>query len=218
MRKNRPQLSITLYSSSSGGGRGGGRRLVVLVVVVAVVVVMSVLSVSEVATLGFLAQMEWTTCATCAVDKLALERYACELSETCGRLCVRVQEAQVEALFQKIDCTSQGAITWDEFCTYMQLEYGELKDSYVRARQVGFQLPAKTSAMPHRDPLLRVLDIPPDGAFVCCSQDGLITSWSPDLQLRRCKSIVVSLQSPRCLLFYHDVVFTAVSLLHDPQT
>jgi len=98
----------------------------------------------------------------------------------------------VEALFQKIDCTSQGAISWDEFCTYMQLEYGEIEDSYVRARQVGFQLPAKTSPTPHRDPILRILDTPPDGSFVCCSQDGLITSWTPDMQLRRCKSIVVS--------------------------
>jgi len=102
------------------------------------------------------------------------------------------QERQIEALFQKIDCTSQGAITWDEFCTYMQLEYGEMEDSYVRARQVGFKLPARSSATPHRDPIFRILDTPPDGSFICCSQDGLITFWSPAMQLRRCKSIVVS--------------------------
>ena len=103
-----------------------------------------------------------------------------------------MQERQIEALFEKIDCQSQGVITWDEFCTYMQLEYGEMDDSYLRARRVGFQLPAKTRATPHRDPILRIVDTPPDGAFVCCSQDGLITSWTPDMQLRRCKSIVVS--------------------------
>ena len=103
-----------------------------------------------------------------------------------------VQERQIEALFQKVDCTSEGAITWDEFCTYMQLEYSELQDSYLRARQVGFQLPARSCATPHRDPILRVVDTPPDGSFIACSQDGLITFWSPAMQLRRCKSIVVS--------------------------
>jgi len=42
----------------------------------------------------------------------------------------------METLFAKIDCQSAGGITWDEFCTYMQLEYAETQDSYVRARQV----------------------------------------------------------------------------------
>ena len=102
----------------------------------------------------------------------------------------------MESLFAKIDCTSAGAITWDEFCTYMQLEYSETQDSYVRARHVGFQLPAATAPTPHRDPVFRVVDSPADRAsLIACSQDGLVTFWSsspPGLQLRRCKSIVVS--------------------------
>jgi len=83
----------------------------------------------------------------------------------------------------------------------MQLEYGEMEDSYSRARQVGFQLPAKSSATPHRDPVLRILDTPPDGSFICCSQDGLITFWSPGMLLRRCKSIVVSAWSLKIVFF-----------------
>ncbi len=47
------------------------------------------------------------------------------------------QEGQIDALFQKIDWSSEGSITWDEFCTYMQLEYAEKEDSYLRAREVG---------------------------------------------------------------------------------
>jgi hypothetical protein len=31
----------------------------------------------------------------------------------------------IEALFKKIDWSYNGGITWDEFCTYMQLEYAE---------------------------------------------------------------------------------------------
>jgi len=89
----------------------------------------------------------------------------------------------------------------------MQLEYGETQDSYMRARHVGFQLPAKTSATPHRDPVLRVLDCTPaDGSFICCSQDGLITSWSPTMQLRRCKSIVVSASSCRAVSSFTFII------------
>lgn len=42
------------------------------------------------------------------------------------------QDQQIDALFYKIDWSSDGNITWDEFCTYMQLEYAEKEDSYQR--------------------------------------------------------------------------------------
>ena len=103
-----------------------------------------------------------------------------------------MQEAQIDALFRKIDCASQGAITWDEFCTYMQIEYAEIEDSYRRARQVGFQLPANIKPMPHRYPVLRIIDTPTDGSFIACSQDGLMTFWSPSMTLKRTRSIIVS--------------------------
>jgi hypothetical protein len=69
----------------------------------------------------------------------------------------------------KIDWASEGAITWDEFCTYMQLEYAEKEDSYKRAKDVDFHLPAKITNIPHRDPMLRITDTV-DGTFVACSQ------------------------------------------------
>ena len=72
-------------------------------------------------------------------------------------------------LFQKIDWSSEGQITWDEFCTFMQLEYAEKEDSYLRAKDVAFHLPAKIENMPHREPVLRVTDTT-DGTFIACSQ------------------------------------------------
>ena len=65
-------------------------------------------------------------------------------------MCVCLQEAQIDALFQKIDWSSEGSITWDEFCTYMQLEYAEKEDSYQKAKEVAFLLPAKIKNIPHR--------------------------------------------------------------------
>ena len=68
-------------------------------------------------------------------------------------MCVCLQEAQIDALFQKIDWSSEGSITWDEFCTYMQLEYAEKEDSYQKAKEVAFLLPAKIKNIPHRSGL-----------------------------------------------------------------
>lgn len=86
------------------------------------------------------------------------------------------QETQIDALFMKIDWSSENYITWDEFCTYMQLEYAEKEDSYLRAKEVSFHLPAKIEPLPHRDPILRITSTP-DGTFIACSQ----VRHSPDM-------------------------------------
>ena len=106
--------------------------------------------------------------------------------------CFLFQESQIDSLFMKIDWASVGSITWDEFCTYMQLEYAEKEDSYLRAKDVAFHLPAKIESIPHRDPVLRITDTP-DGNFVACSQDGMVSFWSPSLELKRTRHVVVSI-------------------------
>ncbi|XP_060601618.1 WD repeat-containing protein on Y chromosome-like isoform X3 [Ruditapes philippinarum] len=106
------------------------------------------------------------------------------------------REAQIDSLFMKIDWASEGAITWDEFCTYMQLEYAEKEDSYKRAKDVDFHLPAKITNIPHRDPMLRITDTV-DGTFVACSQDGMVSFWSPGIELKRTRHVVNTEQSSR---------------------
>ncbi|CAL1540983.1 unnamed protein product [Lymnaea stagnalis] len=99
------------------------------------------------------------------------------------------KDAQIDSLFMKIDWSSEGTITWDEFCTYMQLEYAEKEDSYLRAKDVAFHLPAKIENIPHRDPILRINDTA-DGTFIACSQEGTVTFWSPATELKRTRSVV----------------------------
>ena len=69
----------------------------------------------------------------------------------------------------KIDWASTGHITWNEFCTYMQLEYAEKDDSCLRAKEVVLNTPARISNIPHRDAVLRMTDSS-DGNFMACSQ------------------------------------------------
>ncbi|CAH1777712.1 unnamed protein product [Owenia fusiformis] len=105
------------------------------------------------------------------------------------------KENQIDALFYKIDVSSDGEITWDEFCTYMQLEYAEKEDSYLRSKEVAFHIPAKVVNTPHRDSVLRIGS---DGAtFIVCSQDGITSFWSSNMQLRKTKTVVTAEQSSR---------------------
>ena len=69
----------------------------------------------------------------------------------------------------KIDWSSEGVISWDEFCTYMQLEYAEKEDSYLRSKEVSFHLPAKIQNPQHKNPILKITDTQ-DGTFIACSQ------------------------------------------------
>ena len=55
-------------------------------------------------------------------------------------------DRQIERLFMKIDTSSDGYIDWDEFCSYMQLEYAEKEAVYRRGMQINFALPVSQFA------------------------------------------------------------------------
>ncbi len=63
--------------------------------------------------------------------------------------------------------------------------------SWVFLLQVAFHLPAKIENMPHREPVLKIRDTQ-DGTFVACSQDGLVTFWTGNIELKRTKTVIVS--------------------------
>ncbi|XP_029458508.1 WD repeat-containing protein 64-like isoform X2 [Rhinatrema bivittatum] len=71
-----------------------------------------------------------------------------------------INNEEIEKLFMKIDYAASGKIQWDEFCTYMQLEYAELEDFSARLKEVAFVLPAVVREISHGDPILRVLSTP----------------------------------------------------------
>ncbi|XP_075190056.1 cilia- and flagella-associated protein 337-like [Anomaloglossus baeobatrachus] len=97
-------------------------------------------------------------------------------------------DEQIEKLFMKIDFTATGKIQWEQFCTYMQLDYSELEDSYLRRRRISFMLPATIQDIVHGDPILRVF-LMPDNALIMVREDGHILFWSTQLKLKRDKGI-----------------------------
>ncbi|XP_022524525.2 WD repeat-containing protein on Y chromosome isoform X1 [Astyanax mexicanus] len=99
-----------------------------------------------------------------------------------------ITDAQIRELFMKIDYSGQGSVEWDEFCTYMQLEYTEKEELVVRSKQVAFALPATMKPLSHGEPILKIHQIS-DGMIVTLKEDGAVSYWSSTLQLRKSKSV-----------------------------
>ncbi|XP_036453237.1 WD repeat-containing protein on Y chromosome [Colossoma macropomum] len=99
-----------------------------------------------------------------------------------------ISDAQIHELFMKIDYSGQGSVEWDEFCTYMQLEYTEKEESVIRSKQAAFALPASIKPLSHGEPILRIHPTP-DGTIVTVREDGTVNYWSSKLQLRKSKSV-----------------------------
>ena len=68
----------------------------------------------------------------------------------------------------KINFNSDGKITWDEFCTFMQLNYSEKEEALRRQKEVVFITPARTENNPHRSVIQKVSSTG-DGSFVVMS-------------------------------------------------
>ncbi|KAG9491925.1 hypothetical protein GDO78_000430 [Eleutherodactylus coqui] len=88
----------------------------------------------------------------------------------------------------KIDFTATGKIQWEQFCTYMQLDYTELEDACLRHKKITFMLPATIQEIVHGDPILRVF-LMQDNTLIMVREDGHIYFWSTELKLKRDKAI-----------------------------
>ncbi|XP_069046236.1 cilia- and flagella-associated protein 337 isoform X2 [Lepisosteus oculatus] len=99
-----------------------------------------------------------------------------------------ISDEQIQELFMKIDYTANGKIEWDDFCTYMHLEYTEKEESVTRKKQVSFALPATIRDIGHGEPILRVLSTP-DSTVVTVREDGAIYYWTPELKLKKSKMV-----------------------------
>ncbi|XP_056417833.1 WD repeat-containing protein on Y chromosome-like isoform X1 [Hyla sarda] len=97
-------------------------------------------------------------------------------------------DEQIEKLFMKIDFTATGKIQWEQFCTYMQLDYSELEDSYLRRSKISFMLPATIQEIVHGDPIARIF-LMQDNTLIMVREDGHIYFWSTQLKLKRDKAI-----------------------------
>ncbi|XP_028817157.1 WD repeat-containing protein on Y chromosome isoform X4 [Denticeps clupeoides] len=99
-----------------------------------------------------------------------------------------ISDAQIQELFMKIDYSGKDRVEWEEFCTYMQLEYTEKEESVLRSKQMSFALPASVKALNHGEPILRIHGTA-DGTLVTVCEDGAVNYWSPELQIKKSKKV-----------------------------
>ncbi|XP_064158391.1 WD repeat-containing protein on Y chromosome [Anguilla rostrata] len=99
-----------------------------------------------------------------------------------------INDEQIQELFMKIDYSGNGKIAWDEFCTYMQLEYMEKEEAVSRDKRAALVLPACIRPMCHGEPVLAVRATP-DDVIVTVREDGAVYYWNSELQLKKSKTV-----------------------------
>ncbi|KAJ8368500.1 hypothetical protein SKAU_G00085280 [Synaphobranchus kaupii] len=99
-----------------------------------------------------------------------------------------INDDQIQELFMKIDYSGNGQIVWDEFCTYVQLEYMEKEESVSRSKRAALVLPACIRPMCHGEPVLGIRATP-DDIVVTVREEGAVYYWNSELQLQKSKNV-----------------------------
>eukprot|EP00730_Choanoeca_flexa_P005469 TRINITY_DN11952_c0_g1_i7.p1 TRINITY_DN11952_c0_g1~~TRINITY_DN11952_c0_g1_i7.p1 ORF type:complete len:1165 (+),score=193.90 TRINITY_DN11952_c0_g1_i7:77-3571(+) len=78
-------------------------------------------------------------------------------------------------LLYKIQESGSG-ITWDEFASYMILEYQKKDDAYARSKEVSIVCPATSCPLPHRSAVNRIRK-GPNGNVYLLNENGTLSEW-----------------------------------------
>ncbi len=98
-------------------------------------------------------------------------------------------------------------ITWDELCTFLQLNFDEKSDAERRVKEISFKIPVKILKTPHRYPCSTIV-LSADHQYLALgsvsqlfikiihyfsySKDGTISIWTSNGDLKIAKSVAVS--------------------------
>ncbi|UJR35207.1 hypothetical protein I4U23_027974 [Adineta vaga] len=100
-------------------------------------------------------------------------------------------DEQIENLFNKIDYNAEELISWDELCTFLQLNFDEKSDAEQRDKEVSFIIPAKIHKTPHRYPCSTIA-LSADHQYLALGSDGTISVWTTNGEPKTTKSIASS--------------------------
>lgn len=100
-----------------------------------------------------------------------------------------------------------------DFCTYMQLDYAEQDGASARMKEISFLLPATIQEIPHGDPVLRICSLS-DSTLITAREDGTVSFWSPQLQLKRSKMVFVCHIFSSCGFLDYSLLYLFQFVLH----
>ncbi|KAG7203778.1 hypothetical protein KM043_013799 [Ampulex compressa] len=106
---------------------------------------------------------------------------------------IKMLEEEFNILFRKINMKGDGNVTWDEFISYLLLEFQE-KDTGAQWQSLELPITGSPQMLRsyHRTPICKISFCPEDrsisfqrGNYITVSRDGAINYWSVDLQYER---------------------------------
>ncbi|XP_078673721.1 WD repeat-containing protein on Y chromosome-like isoform X1 [Branchiostoma floridae x Branchiostoma belcheri] len=120
-----------------------------------------------------------------------------------------VDDHELEILFMKVDTNCDGTVDWDEYLSYMLLEYQEKDIMSTTFREVPFPMPLRGIPSSHRDTINSISYYQlltnrhgvmandadnPGGRYITMSKEGVINFWNSEMiALQR----TVTLEQPR---------------------
>ncbi|XP_022093005.1 WD repeat-containing protein on Y chromosome-like isoform X2 [Acanthaster planci] len=118
-----------------------------------------------------------------------------------------VDDKELAIVFMKVDANCDGTVDWDEYLSYMLMEYQERDHMSNLFKEIPFPKPLREIHSNHRDMLAKVgfyqnLNLrhgnlqdegEHGGRYISVSKEGVINFWSMDMHLQRS----VTIEQPR---------------------
>lgn len=105
--------------------------------------------------------------------------------ETWDRHKVALFEKEIGTLFKKVDIASDGLVDWDEFCTYLMLQFEE-NDQATKVNGNTFIPKPNIVRIDHnKETTTKILTDFNPMRYVTISKEGIIGVWSTELDLQR---------------------------------
>ncbi|XP_028320780.1 WD repeat-containing protein on Y chromosome [Gouania willdenowi] len=145
------------------------------------------------------------------VEKAGLRSIDAKKFESIVKKCLglhKTSNANIQGLFQRIDYSGQGRISWDQFCTHLVQENKVREEAARRNKQVAFTLPATITALNSSFPIISIQPCY-DGTTVTLQEDGFVCIWSRELKPQRKKHIFNDGPANRKSRWVSDLVLMA---------
>lgn len=107
-----------------------------------------------------------------------------DFADKLSKLVTKGSADEYAEMFDRIDITKEGNVTWDSFVQFMLYELME-KDEKVKTTQVPQWKELKVIQTPHKDTIQRIQFLKASNKYLSISREGCISFWDNHMKLNR---------------------------------